>query len=249
MAHISICIHETFRKICVHTGLLALVLLTPTLIANISWNHYSATQSSGASYKESFPGAADLVHVPRYFLANPDTAISEFITSFSAQVGLTTSRGFNGSSMHQNLPPIYENQVISVRSYSADRSCGLLDWVNHEKWVQYAQSEWKPFCSIGKLPNWIFRTLQSLSVIFLFIFACWPVVMIHRLLGFFRRKKDALTWQNLILSLPIGFVLVSYLLLGAQPDRYAVPYYLPFTLSLVLLISKAEWDVDGKRLT
>jgi len=229
-------------KVC----LCGLICLVPALAASESWSVFVHHNSriSPAYNQVSEPGLNNLLAAPEYFMRNPERGFTEFLTAFSDQASFQPSKGFNGSAMHQNLPPLYENQVQGMQAFAPGRSCGLVDWVGYAPWVKYSSTNWGAFCSLAKMPIWIFRLLEILSFLFPFVFVMWPLMTFFALRQLFSRNRMESTHITSILILPSAALLFAYLMLGAQPDRYALPAYGPIVLAIPMVLATSMKELN-----
>ena len=183
------------------------------------------------------PSGTSLLEYPKYFANDPQIAIENLSEAFAAQSGLTPSIGVKGL-IYPNPPQadgFYENRVHAEYAFSAARKCGIADMNQSGEWFKYSLDVIKQTCAPISLPT-VFYYSGIIGGLFLSLISTITLPLsILVLFGLVLSRKWKLLYIFSVLQLPSIALRVSYLLLGFQPDRYALPTF-PFNLIFVWVL-------------
>ncbi len=224
-----------FRQLMVAILGLASIAL-PSILFGVMWGDFTASMSriSPAYNVANSPGVRDLIRVPSYFLENPQKAFDQLAAAYVSQSGLVPSSGWSGTVTVVGSP-LYENRIQAEQNYLRERNCGLIDNVNNAPWVLYNQGFIPPDCAPLKLPRAMFTFLTMIASIgkLLWISSIVLIVLCATILWQRRSRNNAEFFC--ILSIPSVLTSYTYVLLGAQADRYAIQAQIPFLLTVILI--------------
>jgi ABC-type sugar transport system permease subunit len=220
------------------------LIITLLLVVPLTLSLWSSFEKWGegrpGAVVVALPSGTSLLQFPEYFSQNPKLAIDNLLEAFATQGGLVPAiqaKGLiapNGTDTYR----FYENRVHAEDVFSSGRSCGVVDTNYVGVWDRFSRGVIEQSCAPFSLPK-ILQNLGYLLGVFLSLVSIlfMPIGLFLLLLIFREGRVKENTWIILII-LPSLLLRASYVFLGFQPDRYALPS-LPFAMILAWIIFKA----------
>ena len=227
------------REIKIFINLIIMIL--PTLFFATIWGSIANQDHTNNPNKSvsTATGLSSLMKVPGWFLNSPQEGADVIAKSFVGQSGLIPSTGWNGVLKMPN-PPIFENRIHAEEAFSELRKGGLYDSAQNAPWVTFAKDSYILDRASLSLPRIVYIFLSILTYLIKITWVCSPLFIIFICIVN-RRFDDVDTQIYRMVSLPVLLYSASYIVLGAEIDRYALPGFFPVTLlTLTLCLQMLE---------
>ena len=201
---------------------------------------------NSAAVSVSLPQGTSLTEFPAYFRSDPQRALNNIFEALVTQSGLAPSIQAKGliAPDGNGSASFFENRIHAESIFTPARKCGIADTYSEGSWYETSLNVLEQTCAIYSIPS-SFQFLPFAIGFFISIlsFLFFPFCFVFLYLSVRRRDKD-LMFLILSLTLPSLLLRSSHILLGLQPDRYALPTlpanFLLF-LFLIYTLGKFPW--------
>jgi hypothetical protein len=187
------------------------------------------------------PGGKD---VPQFLVnvkTDPIRTLDQILKSYLGQSGLVASNGWSGAAENMH-PDLWENRVHAEYAFLAERNYGLVDTVGYKDYVQYGMSIWEIKPAYVKSNNLIFAFFSFPTQVIRFFFLFFPGIILTYLVTF---RKTGITPISIWMIAPNLILVLAYMILGAQADRYMLPNILPLAVFSLALVSSIRRSLRG----
>ena len=217
-------------------GSIALLSLPLTLLGFSIFEEWAAQKSDVISV--GLPAGSSITSFPSYFQSNPQRAANNLVEAYVTQSGLIPSIQSKGLLFPEGngSARFFENRAHAENVFIPERKCGIADTNDAGPWYKHSKDVLQQNCAPFNFPK-SFRWLPFLLgfLVSLVSFAFFPFSVI---LFYFAIKSRDLNLVNiiLILILPSFLLRCSYIILGLQPDRYALPTLISAFVVVIFVI-------------
>jgi hypothetical protein len=190
------------------------------------------------------PSGGSLIKYPQYFLQDPSVATDNLLEAYVTQSGLMPAIQAKGLIAPEGTDTyrFFENRVHAENVFLFDRSCGIIDTNYVGVWDSFSQGVIQQDCSRFILPDF-FQNLGYIAGIVIsilsFLFVPIGLVLVYLML---RNRRISENIWLISLILPSVLLRGSYVFLGFQPDRYALP-----TIPLAVILTWISFQAINAR--